>query len=81
MARYNAVLVRVWRSKSTAGWQWSGQLERIPSGEILHFSDPVLMLAYLRQALCYDNTADNRPVPDQEDPGPGDDTSSYGVPW
>ncbi len=64
MARYDAVLVRVWRSKSPAGWQWSGQLERIPGGEILYFRDPALLLAYLRQALCRDDTADSPLVAD-----------------
>lgn len=56
MAHYDAVIVRVWRSKSPAGWQWSGQLERIPGGEILHFTDPTLLLTYLQQAFCHDGT-------------------------
>jgi hypothetical protein len=58
MAHYDAVIVRVWRSKSPAGWQWSGQLEHVPSGEVLRFSDPMLMLTYLREAFCGDETAE-----------------------
>ena len=80
MAHYDAVIVRVWRSKSPAGWQWSGQLERIPSGEVLRFTDPMLMLTYLREAFCRDETAENTTgrlpsVGGLDATGPREDTS------
>ncbi len=52
MARYDAFLLRIWRSgMGMEDGQWSARLEHLPDGHSVRFRDLDLLLAYLRAAL------------------------------
>lgn len=52
MARYDAFILRVWRSGTADDRQWSGRVEHLPQGKILRFSSVAALLAYLAAELA-----------------------------
>lgn len=64
VARYDAFLLRIWRSGTGMGdGQWSARLEHLPDGQGLRFRDLELLLAHLRATL----QASNTPEPDESE--------------
>jgi hypothetical protein len=51
MARYDAFILRIWRSGTGDEGQWAGRLEHLPDGEALRFSSLAALLAYLATEL------------------------------
>jgi hypothetical protein len=52
VARYDAFLLRIWRSGTgTEDGQWAIRLEHLPDGHGLRFSDLDALIAHLRTLL------------------------------
>jgi hypothetical protein len=47
MPRYEAFLLRIWRSEGGMGEHWALRLEHLPSGQSLRFHTLESLLAYL----------------------------------
>ena len=52
MARYDAFVLRVWRSGTGEEGQWAGRLEHLPDGTTLRFSSLAALLAHLCSELA-----------------------------
>ncbi|HWE61835.1 MAG TPA: hypothetical protein VHB98_08995 [Chloroflexota bacterium] len=52
MARYDAFVLRVWRSETGDEGQWAGRLEHLPDGAALRFGSLTELLAYLYSELA-----------------------------
>jgi hypothetical protein len=52
MPRYDAYVVRIWRSTTSAGRQWAARVQHLPGGEIWRFSDPGAFLGYMASAAA-----------------------------
>ncbi len=52
MARYDAFVLRVWRSGTGDEERWAGRLEHLPDGTTLRFGDLADLLAYLGAELA-----------------------------
>lgn len=48
MARYDSMLIRVWRSGGEGCTQWSAQLRHFQGQEAIRFAHPDALLAHLR---------------------------------
>ena len=57
MARYDAFVLRVWRSGTGDQGQWAGKLEHLPDGAVLRFSSVESLLAYLCAELVVERAA------------------------
>ena len=51
MARYDAFVLRVWRSGTGDEEQWAGRLEHLPDGTTFRFGSLDALLAYLGTEL------------------------------
>ena len=54
MPRYDAYVLRVWRSRGGDELGWSGRLEHMPDGQGRRFNSIEALLAHLRQVLAGD---------------------------
>ncbi len=52
MARYDAFVLRVWRSGTGHEEQWAGRLEHLPDGATFRFGSLDALLAYLGAELA-----------------------------
>ncbi len=52
MARYDAFVLRVWRSGTGDEGQWAGRVEHLPDGMTLRFGSLATLLAYLGAELA-----------------------------
>jgi hypothetical protein len=43
--------LRIWSSRTAAGWQWAAHLETL-GGESLRFNDPAALLAHLHTLIA-----------------------------
>jgi hypothetical protein len=57
MARYDAFVLRVWRSGTREEEQWAGRLEHLPDGATFRFGSLDALLAYLGAELAGAATA------------------------
>jgi hypothetical protein len=57
MARYDAFVLRIWRSGSGDAAQWAGRVEHLPDGVTLRFSSLPALLAYLGAELAIERGA------------------------
>jgi hypothetical protein len=57
MARYDAFVLRVWRSGTGKQVQWAGRLEHLPDGATLRFSSLSTLLAHLAAELAHPSPA------------------------
>ena len=55
MARYDAFLLRVWRSEGKDCDQWACRMEHLPDGLSQRFADLDALLAHLGTALRHGN--------------------------
>jgi len=62
---YQAYLVRLWRVRSQAGWQWRASLESPHTGERQVFADLVQLFAFLSER-CREQDAETRGNTDAE---------------
>jgi hypothetical protein len=63
MARYDAFVLRVWRSGTGDEEQWAGKLEHLPDGTTFRFGSLAALLAYLGAELaCESATRRSAPV-------------------
>ncbi|MDB5075561.1 MAG: hypothetical protein JWO42_1740 [Chloroflexi bacterium] len=51
MARYDAYLLRIWRSGDEEHGQWALRLQHLPDGTSVRFSSLESLLAHLRSTL------------------------------
>jgi hypothetical protein len=51
MGRYDAFMLRIWRSTAVGGRQWTARLEHLPDGQRLRFTDPEALLAHLEAIM------------------------------
>jgi hypothetical protein len=52
MPRYDAYLLRIWRTDSADRGRWAGRLEHLPDGEYRRFDSLEELLLGLRQLLA-----------------------------
>ena len=74
MARYDAFVLRIWRSGAGDEAQWAGRVEHLPDGGSLRFSSLAALLAYLGAELASERDA-HRHMPSGAQPideGKGD---------
>lgn len=68
MARYDAFVLRVWRSGAGDDAQWAGRVEHLPDGVTLRFGSLASLLDYLCTELAIESDArpttpiDSRPA-------------------
>jgi hypothetical protein len=65
MARYDAFILRIWRSGTGDERQWAGRVEHLPAGATLRFDNPAALLAYLGAELA--GESDARPTTPSDD--------------
>jgi hypothetical protein len=56
MARYDAFVLRVWRSGTGDDEQWAGRLEHLPDGITCRFGSLAALLTYLGAELAGEST-------------------------
>lgn|GEM_PF-2166932 len=52
MARYDSFMLRVWRSSTESGEQWSGRIEHLQQGTRCDVSSPEELFEQLRQIVA-----------------------------
>jgi hypothetical protein len=66
MARYDAFLLRIWRSEAGAEvTQWAIRLAHLPDGAGLRFGDLDALFEHLRTQLCQDEPPTLSPIVDE----------------
>lgn len=55
MARYDAFVLRIWRSGAGDDAQWAGRVEHLPDGAALRFGSLPALLAYLGAELAIES--------------------------
>jgi hypothetical protein len=59
MTRYDAYVLRFWRSTGMEGPQWKGKLEHLGQGESAQFDDLEALLRYIRAIAGVERERDN----------------------
>jgi hypothetical protein len=64
MARYDAFVLRIWRSGTGDEEQWAGRLEHLPDGTTFRFGSLAALLAYLGAELAGESSTRRGSPPD-----------------
>ncbi len=70
MTRYDAYVLRLWRSTGKEGPQWRGRLDRLGQGDSVQFSDIEALLRYIRHVAGQESA--HRDLTDEHVKGAGE---------